>query len=545
MTTLTSWRGGGVAAMLLGALLAALLSTEKSLPADAEAKAAALPPDLAKIPSDSMILYSVQVAELWNGAILKSVRGKHEIIDRAAEEFEKQFGLSFEQVERLSVAILGPIPANRHEPVWVMRTVKPYELAKVLAADAKLKPEKYKGKTLYVAGKWSIYPLDDRILVYSEVASELRNWIDRPRPKEKGALADALERAAEKHTLVFGLNIKAYTELEQFQKLPPELEPFRPLALAHGATLFADVGAEPRLTATFHFANEKDAKAAVKTAQSGLDLLRASLDRGIETLSKEKEMSALVSIFKQFQAPSKATQIERKGETLQASVRAKIDPAAAGVVLVQAVQQVLDNNNRTESSRNFHNLALAMHNYASAMQGKFPPHAVYSKDGKPLLSWRVLILPYMGQKALYNEFRLNEPWDSEHNKKLLAKMPKIFAHPRDEKTVKEHTTYYQGFVGKGTIFEGKQGIRIPYDIPDGTSNTIMIAEASKAVPWTKPEDILYDPDKPLPKLGLPGSSGFAAALCDGSVRLINPKISQRTLRLAITRNDGMPLGPDF
>jgi hypothetical protein len=77
------------------------------------------------------------------------------------------------------------------------------------------------------------------------------------------------------------------------------------------------------------------------------------------------------------------------------------------------------------------------------------------------------------------------------------------------------------------------------------SNTLMVVEASKAVPWTKPEDIPYDAAKPVPKLGLPGASGFSAALGDGSVRFFTPKLSERTLRLAITRNDGQPIGPDF
>jgi hypothetical protein len=167
----------------------------------------------------------------------------------------------------------------------------------------------------------------------------------------------------------------------------------------------------------------------------------------------------------------------------------------------------------------------------------FPPQATYDKNGKPMLSWRVMILPYVEQQNLYNQFHLNEPWDSEHNKKLLAKMPKVYASPQDEKTVTDHTTHYQGFFGKGAIFEGKKGIRIA-DITDGTANTFLIVEASKAVPWTKPEDIPYDPGKPLPKLGLPGASGFQAVFCDGSVHFISHTIKPMTLRNLITRNDG-------
>src|SRR5947209_1156373 len=123
-------------------------------------------------------------------------------------------------------------------------------------------------------------------------------------------------------------------------------------------------------------------------------------------------------------------------------------------------------------------------------------------------------------------------------------MPKIYASPHDETTSKEHKTLYQGFVGKGAFFEGKRGLTFA-DFTDGTSNTIMVAEATKAVPWSKPEDLPYDAAKPLPKLVRPGTHGFLAAMCDGSVRMIADKISEETLRNAITRNDGNPLGSDF
>jgi hypothetical protein len=198
---------------------------------------------------------------------------------------------------------------------------------------------------------------------------------------------------------------------------------------------------------------------------------------------------------------------------------------------------------RSQSGKNLHNLAIALHMYHD-VAGRFPPQAAYDKRGKPMLSWRVMLLPFIGQQDLYKQFRLHEPWDSEHNKKLLPRMPKLYASPRDEKTAKEHSTYYQGFVGKGAFFDGKTGIRF-MDIPDGSSTTIMTIEASKAVPWTKPEDIPYDPSKPLPKLGILGSRNIAVMFCDGSVHTITSRTSERTLRAAITRDDGQPLGSDF
>ncbi len=181
-----------------------------------------------------------------------------------------------------------------------------------------------------------------------------------------------------------------------------------------------------------------------------------------------------------------------------------------------------------------------MHNYLSKYE-RVPPQAAFGKDGKPLLSWRVLILPFIGENELYKEFHLDEPWDSEHNKKLLARMPKVYAVPGQKEV---DATHYQGFHGKGAFFEGKKGIRI-FDIPDGTSNTLMVVEAANAVPWTKPEDLPYDPDKPLPKLGGLFPGGFNAAMCDGSVRFISAAVKPTTLHIVIQRNDGQVVPGDF
>jgi hypothetical protein len=191
---------------------------------------------------------------------------------------------------------------------------------------------------------------------------------------------------------------------------------------------------------------------------------------------------------------------------------------------------------------NLKQIGLAMHSYADA-NGHLPPPAVYDKKGKALLSWRVLILPSLGEDALYNEFKLDEAWDSPHNKKLLAKMPSVYAVPGVGGPQKDRT-YYQVFVGKGTMFEGQDGIRLS-DVPDGPERTIMIIEGGKSVPWTKPEDLPYDTKKPLPKLGGLFENGIGAAYADGSAHFIPRKMGdEKTMRALITRNGAETLDPD-
>jgi uncharacterized protein DUF1559 len=214
---------------------------------------------------------------------------------------------------------------------------------------------------------------------------------------------------------------------------------------------------------------------------------------------------------------------------------------------------------RVAAMNDLKQIAFAMLMYADTHGKGLPPAAHCDKDGRPLLSWRVLVLPYLEEMPLYKQFRLDEPWDSPHNLKLVARMPRVFDVPFDAK-VPGHT-FVQVFVGPGTAFEKRtngDGWRCPEDFPDGSSNTILVAHAAKAVPWTKPADIVYDPNQPVPELGVvfPGISRLPllgarsthmklVVMGDASVRQLPFDLTDATLRAAITRNDGKELGPDW
>lgn len=189
-------------------------------------------------------------------------------------------------------------------------------------------------------------------------------------------------------------------------------------------------------------------------------------------------------------------------------------------------------------------LGLACHNYMDNHEGKLPPAVVYGPDKKPLYSWRVLILPYIEQNDLYYEFHLDEPWDSEHNIRLLERMPVTYAAPPHKRSrLPAYHTVCHVFVGPGTAFEGPEGVNFG-DFPDGTSNTLLIVEAGEAVPWTKPEEIPFVPDEPI-HLPCLFHDGFRACIADGSVRFIKKDIDQARLRAAITRNGGEKIGLDW
>ena len=219
-------------------------------------------------------------------------------------------------------------------------------------------------------------------------------------------------------------------------------------------------------------------------------------------------------------------------------------------LLVPAVEKVREAAARIQSSNNLKQMAIAMHNYNDTIDHLPENAAISGPDGKPLLSWRVALLPYLEQGSLFKQFHLDEPWDSPHNKTLIPLMPKVYVVPAaDPKVAQQGLTYYRVFVGPGTAFRlrGDKPPRIPDSIPDGTSNTIMIVEAAEAVPWTKPDELVYDPTGPLPPLGGHLRPGYCnVVMFDGSTRIVHlPGVSESTLRHAITANDGQPLGADW
>lgn len=205
-------------------------------------------------------------------------------------------------------------------------------------------------------------------------------------------------------------------------------------------------------------------------------------------------------------------------------------------MILPAVQQVREAARRTTSANNLRQLALACFNYESAHRS-FPNQAIFSEDGKPLLSWRVKILPYLDEQALYEKFHLDEPWDSEHNIKLLDEMPEVYLNPN---SIHRNKTGYLALKGEGTFMDGTNNPNRIASIVDGTSNTIMFVEADDdvAVEWTKPADLPFNPENPMRGLGGLRPTGFNAAFCDGSVQFIEQTIDWEMLRRMAIRNDG-------
>jgi len=191
-----------------------------------------------------------------------------------------------------------------------------------------------------------------------------------------------------------------------------------------------------------------------------------------------------------------------------------------------------------ESAKKLHEIAYAIYKYNDTHL-RLPTNLV-SKDNKPLLSWRVQLLPFLGQDELYKRFKLDEPWDSEHNKKLVAEMPKLYAPVRVK--ADPGKTFYQAFGGSHGWL--KPGASTPQSFPDGSSNTFLVAEAAKPVVWAQPDDLTFD-GKDVPALGGLFDGRFHAAMADGQVLRFRKGIDPAILKLLIDPADGKRLPDDY
>jgi hypothetical protein len=210
-------------------------------------------------------------------------------------------------------------------------------------------------------------------------------------------------------------------------------------------------------------------------------------------------------------------------------------------MFAEAAEKSMQVQLRKQRMSQFRDLALAMNVYADQQHQLPAAAAIRNKDGEPLLSWRVAILPFVEQKALYDEFHLDEPWDSPHNKRLIAKMPELFIDrdPKLAELMRAGKTTYQLPFGNLTMFSDYEGTKLS-QISDGLERTVMIVEVepSRAVEWTRPAD--WEVDLENPKAGLAQGRGVVtAAFPDGHVEILNlQKLSDKQVRALLTRADG-------
>lgn len=213
-------------------------------------------------------------------------------------------------------------------------------------------------------------------------------------------------------------------------------------------------------------------------------------------------------------------------------------------LLLPAVQAAREAARRNHSMNNMKSINLALHNYHD-VNNSFPAQAITDEDGNPLLSWRVAILPFLEENELYQQFHLDEAWDSEHNLKLVSQMPEIFTDPSNRLAAIDGKSHYLGVSGENSLFTGRKNGLAFRSLVDGTAKTLSMVQVNdeNAVTWTKPADyVVADHQQdPVAGIGSPHPGVFLAGFCDGHVSAISLDVDPELFHAMTTINGREPI----
>lgn len=538
-----------------GVCVALLLLTTPVVAADAK-----LPADLDLVPRDAAGFLHVRAADVWKTDMLGDLR--HLLKQAGAQNlalFEKRCPVPPDSIDRVTFVMMTPKTLAEPFPdvdpeavscLVVVRTTKPY--ARLPLMKSLGYREKVYRRQLYhfTEELWSgLYLIDEQTFIVGSEDALLQFLDQRKESGRAGALQPALETAAGTHHAVLGLNPELLAKENFARAIPQNLQP---LLQARCLTFTADVEKETRISLRLDYAKEEDAKNGEKALRTALDMARGALSFPLSELEAKLDkdpkdarpkvgelpetFGLLIGIgfLKELDGMMKDAAIEQKGTSVQLPAKfskmysgnSTMMAMLAGVSMMGTraygtftrVGNVIGGGPAKDPNEvHLRAIVDAMERYREKNNGHYPPAAILDKDGRPVLSWRVALLPYLGEEALYKEFHLEEPWDSLHNKKLIKNLPKCLNTER----------YWRGPVGKttdlvfsgpNTLFEGTKGVKKD----DVSPKSILVLQGGNnlGVYWTKPADVAVRGDK-LPELFEPYGGQVRVILVDGTYKVFN------------------------
>ncbi len=396
--------------------------------------------------------------------------------------------------------------------------------------------ESYEGQTLTHDGHSAIWFPNDTTFVLGSIDG-VKKAIATKKSGKPGAqkLVSQLDDGAD-----LAVVIDTASQAKLVQKALENAPPVPGIGLAphvHLVTLKINLTGKTKgnlLALAATLADDAAATMLIDLAQGFLDLGKQSLDEiPVPPVLSDDEKAAVKMVLD----TAKSATLKKEGSKVEflVSVPAGLDNLPK--LLKPALEKAQAVAQARKRMNNLKQMALAFHNYHDVNRSF--PGAGHAAQSKTALSWRVHLLPYLDAAPLYNEFKMDEPWDSEHNKKLIAKMPEIFKTEGVKDPVK---TALHVFTGPGAPFADDKAPGL-FSITDGSSNTILAVEAGPdtAEIWTKPEGLDFDPKNPIKALGQLKEEIFRVVMCDGSARSIPKTINPDTLRKLIQSADGEPV----
>jgi hypothetical protein len=507
--------------------------------------------DLAFVPGDARGLFSVRVAELWNSRpIQKAWMKLPEDVRARVEQASQQIGFDMTDYDRITAVIKNEVK----QEIWaVIRTTRPFDRAKrekLLQGAREIHWEKrsYKGFGYQLATAASaqegqleplaVYLASDHVLV-AGTEPGLHGALDYFKAGGKGGdqararVLDLIEQGKHHVVMAAVLNDDDRAELK-----PPPGVGFLVSAPkdVKAVLVTARLGATVELMGIMTY---PDAGKADETRRQleGLKQLGLPLIQFGEANRAKSPQADLLKLLT-------AIKTEVNGPDLE--LRAEIDldklaPLLPSLVASQA--QIHDEGISGPSA--LKELALAFERYHEA-HGSYPKAVYYSKDRTPLYSWRVALLPYLGERKLYDQFDKERPWNDPKNIDLLGQMPKVYALPGPASVRPMGQTCFQLLTGRKAAFHEDRMVK-KEDLADGAGRTILLVEHQRLVPWTAPLDISL-PDElgrvqneVLPKLGLFPGDTFQVVLFDGSIHRMKRTMKAKDFLHAVNPRDGVGL----
>ena len=315
---------------------------------------------------------------------------------------------------------------------------------------------------------------------------------------------------------------------------------------------------KPEIQMTVKAKNESAAKDILRALEGLLSYASVSVNFAMSMIGDERIKDGMPLGIEVYKAYLRSFFPQQKGDTLvweHDLSPEKIKPgisAPTGIavaLLLPAVQAAREAARRMQCTNNLKQIGLALHNYHDVYE-TFPPIFTVDEDGNLLHSWRVQLLPFMEETGLYDQIRLDEPWDSEYNKQFHSRCPAVYQCPSHQDKSESGLCYYSVIMGKETAFFDEHAKNFA-SISDGTSNTVCVVERKEPINWMDPlneitfEEALEGVNAADGKIGSRHTRGINTLLFDASVRFISDTIADDTWKAILTINGGEVVPDDF
>jgi hypothetical protein len=516
----------------------------KNGPASQERLTPAKMLDVSYIPARCIMAVIIHPADILNGGLLASLPQAEMMAGIA-----NKFGLEPNQIEQVIVLFDSEsITPQASIPSIILRLTEGTDAASTiekLIESGDTTSQTHNGFVIHTqsvmnqsvtgSGQLLILSTEDRLIEMldsKDVSSALINKLKQVDAKRQMSVAFCLETVRD---VVDGLIDEAGSKL-----------PFAPLTtmlqagkMVDSGIIYLDISTDTLLEIQLT-ARDSDAGVQLLVAlEGGMSLVKGLYDGLKAQMLANTPLQLRESLGPITDQLVQGLEVKGNGTLVTVTVK---KPTGLEQLVAAAAKETSAAATTNERLNDFRQIILAFHNFHATYRS-FPPIEVgehFDENGEPHLSWRVYLLPYIEQAPLFDQFHLDEPWDSDHNKVLIDQMPVVY-----KTTDNPGKTTIMGFVNDKdsrphsgmSHFPGKSVAGF-HEFTDGTANTVLLVEAAPeaAVPWTQPTDLLYDPEKPLPKLGRPDEDFVIAAFVDGSCRKLSKEIAEATWRALITRN---------